>query len=108
MRAHERPACQIAGWPHGLFGRFSFSGRGLRGTLLTAVTLVARSIAATVVAKSRPVATAIATLEAVTPKAATATGPTIAIASATIAWLASALGEGEQREVASALDRRRQ
>ena len=64
IRAHERPACQIADWPHGLFGRIRVRRRRLRGTLLAAVALEARSIAAPVVSEPRPIASTIATLEA--------------------------------------------
>jgi hypothetical protein len=108
VRTRERPACRIAGWPHGLLGRFSVSRRRLRGTLLAAVALEARSIAAPVVSEPRPIASTIATLEAVTPEPATAARPTIAIASTTVTRFASTFGEGEQRQVPGTLDRRRQ
>jgi hypothetical protein len=56
------------------------------------------------VTKSRPVAA----LEAIAAEAATAARPTIAIATTTVTRLAATFGEGEQREVPGALDRRRQ
>jgi hypothetical protein len=104
--ARGQPARQAG--PQGLLWRISVGGRRLRGALFAAVVTVARSIAPTVVTEPWTIAPAIATLEAVTSEPATAARSAIAITSTTVTWFASALGEGEQRQVPGALDRRRQ